>query len=200
MSAWTFIHSAELVAEPVDDRSYNPIPPLALPDSLNFSQVVARAQSVTAKPTWRVGCNLILSVPLELGEQVQNVQGHQFSVLLGRWQVLAVPQWLTDYRIAIEVPYWIQDLTIELYGADQPAPNSVGDGASYSRQFTADDLEDGLLIVRHNLNAYPTGLTVWDANLESILPYGVRATGLNTIELDLRGAEVSGTWLVTLEV
>ena len=200
MSAWQFIHSAELVAESVDNRSYNPIPPLALPDSLNFSQVVARAQSVTAKPTWRVGCSLILSVPLELGEQIQNVQGHQFSVLLGRWQVLAVPQWLTDYRIAIEVPYWIQDLTIELYGADQPAPSSVGDGASYSRQFTAADLEDGVLVLRHNLNAYPTSVTVWNADLESIFPYGVRATGLNTVEIDLDGAEIVGTWLASLEV
>lgn len=200
MSAWTFIHSAELVAEQVDSRSYHPIPPLALPDSLNFSQVVARAQSASAKATWRVGCNLILSVPLELGEQIQNVQGHQFPVLLGRWQVLAVPQWLTDYRIAIEVPYWIQDLSIDLYGAQQLPPSSLVDGASYSQQFTADDLEDGLLLVRHNRYAYPTSVTVWNSDLESIMPYGVQATGLNTVEINLNGAEVVGTWLVTLEV
>ena len=90
----------------------NPIPPIVLSNSLAYRYLRVAANNQGAKSAWRLGAYLSLMVD-EPSPQVEVVR---WSAPVNIPAILAVPDFLSSYRVRIKAPVWFDEISLQIDG------------------------------------------------------------------------------------
>ena len=121
-SDWTQILSQQfrVIDAGNEQRGYLPIPPFTYPAnagdfSLQGDAIAVDVFSISVRSTWWLGCWARIDANLATLPIQAIADRHPCPVNRGG-RIINVPLWAqSGFRIAFEVPYWIEELRIEVY-------------------------------------------------------------------------------------
>lgn len=89
----------------------NPIPPITLPNSLNYRFLRIAANNQNALSTWSLGAYAYLMVD----ENLPQVQiGNRIFCDVNKPIIIQVPDWLSSYRLRVTPPKWFDELSLQV--------------------------------------------------------------------------------------
>jgi len=89
----------------------NPIPPITLPNSLNYRFLRIAANNQNALSTWSLGAYAYLMVD----ENLPQVQiGNRIFCDVNKPIIIQVPDWLSSYRLRVAPPKWFDELSLQV--------------------------------------------------------------------------------------
>lgn len=95
----------------------------------------------------------------------------------------------------------LEESSVQLTLAEAGVQGVPGEsGASYEQSFNESNLSvAGLLPVTHNLNSHPSGVAIFTASGESVVPDLIEVLTLNTVALHFQSFRpLSGTWRLSI--
>jgi hypothetical protein len=107
-------------------EKYYPIEPITIPYTINSNLVAIFATSENAESHWKYAGQVIQKI--SLGITVGGVPTGVLSVkkfYLNQWSLLRyLDTYSSDYALQINIPYWLRDISLTLYGYSAPVVDS----------------------------------------------------------------------------
>ncbi|WP_055075029.1 hypothetical protein [Pseudanabaena sp. 'Roaring Creek'] len=91
--------------------AYIPIPPISLSFSLAYRYLRIAANNQNARASWKWGGNADLLV-----DDVSQVEVIRRSLRCNQAIIIPVPDYLERYRIKVSVPYWFDEVSLQIDG------------------------------------------------------------------------------------
>jgi hypothetical protein len=147
-------YQAEVVRSSADEVEYKPIPPIYT--SVNSNLLLIGLQSNSARPYWFLGASVSQYLYVSPSENPYFPSGVQVSeqkkLGLNRMTLVNfLDHNITPYLLVTEIPYWLQDIYLEIWEHSDGSNDSVED-ALKALGARLDNVEAALTRIEYKLD------------------------------------------------
>ena len=116
---WVSVYDRLTYRSIIDSLTYYPIPPIVLPNSLNYPFLRVAANNQNALSRWRLGAWIEFMVD-EVNPQVEIVR---VLAPVNKVMIIPKPNFLDSYRLKAIIPYYFDEISLQIEGFIGTATN-----------------------------------------------------------------------------
>ena len=116
---WVSVYDQLIYGSIIDSLTYYPIPPIVLPNSLNYPFLRVAANNQNALSRWRLGAWIEFMVD-EVNPQVEIVR---VLAPVNKATIIPKPNFLDSYRLKAIIPYYFDEISLQIEGFIGTAAN-----------------------------------------------------------------------------
>lgn len=119
-SNWVSVYDQLTIGSIIDALTYYPIPPIVLPNSLNYPFLRVAANNQNALSRWRLGAWLEFMVD----ENNPQVEIERILAPVNKAAIIPRPNFLDSYRVRFIIPYYFDEISLQVDGFIGTVPSS----------------------------------------------------------------------------
>jgi len=120
--------------------SYIPIPSFVIGQLFSAHTLIIRTESSNAREWWWLGCRLQMTIEVS-GTDFGSFTAERVACPLNQGKLIRFPRLTDYYRLKVEIPYWLDNLRIQIWAYTAPNGGDVEDDDNVLDLLIRDDLE-----------------------------------------------------------